>query len=333
MSLAFAGTAFAAPTEGAWVNGGTQFLKEDGSLARNEWIEGENHSFFYIGADGNYVTGWQTIKEQNSDAEHSYYFNPVDGAMFYNTETPDGYWVNSDGVWIEDAEGKNGGTAQADQQGTEAKQGEEAAAGQGTAAQEEPVQQGNEAASEALPSQNETKEQQTAGETAEAGAADQNADGYSQSNASYLVALLNEKRSAAGKAALPEDQDLMAAAQVRAQEIAQNPDGNGIYYRPEAHYLLESGGMTSSSVSAVSESARKAFTEGGSIFITESAAWGVSSPREAVEDWFAKNQDGQDKTNKKYLLDVAGNGFNAIGASCYVKDGKQYYSVFIGVRH
>ena len=306
LGISFCTPAFAA-TEGTWIDNGTKFQKTDGSIARNEWIQGDNKSFFYVGADGSYVTGWQHIKETNGSASHDYYFNPADGAMFYETYTPDGYWVNADGVWT--GESRNGNVSDtpgaAAQQETQASA--ETAVGAGTA--------------------------QTEPQKLEPGVI---TDGYSESNAAQLIELINQKRAEAGKPSLSADSDLTAAAETRSKEIASYPDDSRIYLRPEEHYLAEakdtSRSMTTSSVTAVSEDARKRFTRGSSILITESVAWRVDSPSEAVDDWFAKNSDGEDKSNKSFILDTGNNGFNAIGASCYVKDGKQYYSLFLGVR-
>ena len=60
LSTLFCVPAFA-KTEGQWVNDGRQFQKPDGTLAYNEWIEGDNGSFFYVGADGKMATGWLTL--------------------------------------------------------------------------------------------------------------------------------------------------------------------------------------------------------------------------------------------------------------------------------
>ena len=169
-----------ARTEGQWISGGTQFEKPDGSLAKNEWIEGENGSYFYIGEDGRYVTGWHSIKEQNSDAVHDYYFNPLDGAMFYDTYTPDGYWVNKDGVWTgERKEEASSGTAE------------------GTASKETETVQETQAAQESQASQ-ESQETEAAA-----------VDGYDTEKAAELISILNAKRQEAGKAALAVDECLM----------------------------------------------------------------------------------------------------------------------------
>lgn len=351
--------AFAA-TEGQWIENGTKFQKADGSLARNEWIEGENNSFFYVGADGSFVTGWHNIKEQNSDATHDYYFNPADGAMFYDTYTPDGYWVNADGVATgkvkdgslsdkpetgtagSDAETAAQETAAEEQSGAQPAETETAAGQEAAATEQDSSDKQDNSAETQAAGQNEPSVDTSASGTAGAGSEPQQIepgvimDGYSANNADHLIALINQKRAEAGKPALSVDADLQKAAEVRAKEIADYPDDSRIYLRPEKHYLAEakdtSRSMVDSSVTAVTEEARKAFTRGSSILITESVAWGVQTPQEAVDDWFAKNSDGEDKSNKSFILDTGNNGFNAIGASCYLKDGKQYYSLFLGVR-
>ena len=332
LGIAFCMPAFAA-TEGTWVENGMKFQKADGSLARNEWIEGENKSYFYVGADGSYVTGWQHIKETNSNASHDYYFNPADGAMFYDTYTPDGYWVNADGVWT--GEIKDGNVS--DTPGTAAQDSAPAETAQDSAAGTDAAQNATGSGAGSTDSSAQQAGNSSAGSTEpqklEPGVI---TDGYSESNAAALIELINQKRAEAGKPALSADADLEAAAKIRSKEIASYSDDSRIYLRPEEHYLAEakatSRSMTNSSVTAVSETARKHFTRGSSILITESAAWRVGSAQEAVDDWFAKNSDGEDKSNKSFILDTGNNGFNAIGASCYVKDGKQYYSLFLGVR-
>ena len=334
LGISFCTPAFAA-TEGTWIENGTKFQKTDGSIARNEWIEGENKSYFYVGADGSYVTGWQHIKETNGSASHDYYFNPADGAMFYDTYTPDGYWVNADGVWT--GESRNGNVS--DTPGTAAQDSAPAETAQDSASA------GTEAAQNAAGSgaggNTDSNAQQTADSSVDSTEPQKLepgviTDGYSESNAAALIELINQKRAEAGKPSLSIDADLEAAAETRSKEIASYADDSRIYLRPEEHYLAEakdtSRSMTNSSVTAVSETARKQFTRGSSILITESAAWRVGSAQEAVDDWFAKNSDGEDKSNKSFILDTGNNGFNAIGASCYVKDGKQYYSLFLGVR-
>lgn len=78
-----------------------------------EW-KSDAHGWWYVKDDGNYI-----VSDWLIDAGKFYYFNTegymlsntwignyyvgADGAMLINTITPDGYWVGSDGLWIENA--------------------------------------------------------------------------------------------------------------------------------------------------------------------------------------------------------------------------------------
>lgn len=79
---------------GSWIQDGTdwRFLRADGSQQQNDWllIQGK---WYYFEADGRMKTGWLLWKD------YWYYLGP-DGDMWVNTQTPDGYTVNQDGVWI-----------------------------------------------------------------------------------------------------------------------------------------------------------------------------------------------------------------------------------------
>ena len=57
-----------------WLKSGNKwyFMQADGSMARSQWIKWYN-KWYYVGKDG---------------------------AMYANRRTPDGYWVNADGVWV-----------------------------------------------------------------------------------------------------------------------------------------------------------------------------------------------------------------------------------------
>lgn len=57
-----------------WKQSGNKwyFMQADGSMARSQWIKWYN-KWYYVGKDG---------------------------AMYANRRTPDGYWVNSSGVWV-----------------------------------------------------------------------------------------------------------------------------------------------------------------------------------------------------------------------------------------
>ncbi|AGX42565.1 hypothetical protein [Clostridium saccharobutylicum] len=130
-------------------NNRIEFLKEDGTYARNEWIhekgsnivwghydiwnyfgddcidkEGwfqvdgkwyygdEDHSSdyyairtnefngdYYLGADGAMVTNTWFKTYALRGLGLAWYYSGADGKILRNTYTPDGYWVNSDGIW------------------------------------------------------------------------------------------------------------------------------------------------------------------------------------------------------------------------------------------
>lgn len=81
-------------TEGNWIQEGTdwRFIKADGSQQQNGWlfIHGK---WYYFEADGKMKTGWLCWNE-------AWYYLGPDGDMWVNCQTPDGYVVNQDGVWI-----------------------------------------------------------------------------------------------------------------------------------------------------------------------------------------------------------------------------------------
>lgn len=55
---------------------------------------------YYCGSDGAMKTGWfQAYPHNNEGAGLHWYYAGSDGKILRNTHTPDGYWVNSDGIW------------------------------------------------------------------------------------------------------------------------------------------------------------------------------------------------------------------------------------------
>ena len=89
-----------APVEGVWQrnNIGWQYRWPDGNYSRGGWVMIKN--IWYCFDDNAYMrTGWI----QASDGKW-YYCDPREGsgqgAMMTNTVTPDGYWVDANGVWI-----------------------------------------------------------------------------------------------------------------------------------------------------------------------------------------------------------------------------------------
>ena len=92
----------AGETDGHWVankDGSWTFVSNQTGAPILGWIVSQ-HQWYYIGANGRMVTGWQKI---NFD---TYYFaqaqaeNQPLGSLYMNRLTPDGYRVASNGVWI-----------------------------------------------------------------------------------------------------------------------------------------------------------------------------------------------------------------------------------------
>ena len=65
----------------------------DGSYPASQWLR-LNGSWYYFDAAGYMCTGWLNL------GGTYYYLDDNTGAMLVNQRTPDGYWVNQDGVYI-----------------------------------------------------------------------------------------------------------------------------------------------------------------------------------------------------------------------------------------
>lgn len=86
-------------------NGKWYYLKDNGTMAENEWIQDKDGRWYYLGANGEMQIGW--FKSPNSGKW--YYLEPSSngykGAMYAEgTYTIDGkeYKFDSEGAWIED---------------------------------------------------------------------------------------------------------------------------------------------------------------------------------------------------------------------------------------
>ena len=112
---------------GTWqfINGVWVYIKSDGNMAVNEWLNLEYdgvRSWYFFGADGGMSTGWINWNDQayylitDSDGWMGrmatgwqcidgkwYYFDKEQGNMFRGGKTPDGFIVDENGVW----DGKN----------------------------------------------------------------------------------------------------------------------------------------------------------------------------------------------------------------------------------
>lgn len=82
-------------TASGWVkdNKGWWYRNLDGSYTTNNWHK-INDVWYYFGSDGYMMTGWVQV-----DGEW-YYCDPVSGAMWANTTTPDGYQLGADGAMV-----------------------------------------------------------------------------------------------------------------------------------------------------------------------------------------------------------------------------------------
>ena len=90
-------------TGGTWHQFGENwtYTFANGREARSEWVYAfylNRTDWYRFGADGIMLTGWY---EENGKR---YYLNPVSdgtkGRMYRNEQTPDGYFVGEDGVWV-----------------------------------------------------------------------------------------------------------------------------------------------------------------------------------------------------------------------------------------
>lgn len=80
---------------GAWLKNktGWRYRNADSSNTVSNW-QNINDKWYYFNESGYMVTGWINWKTK-------WYYCGVDGAMYANTITPDGYYVDKDGAWIE----------------------------------------------------------------------------------------------------------------------------------------------------------------------------------------------------------------------------------------
>ena len=69
------------------------------------WIQGKDRKDDkrYVTENGSFLAGWQVLDEDGDGTGYWYYFDPA-GWLKTNCETPDGYTVNEDGVWVDEGE-------------------------------------------------------------------------------------------------------------------------------------------------------------------------------------------------------------------------------------
>ena len=78
-----------------WLKSGGKwyFMQADGTMAKSRWIKWYNKWYYVDSSGAMYANRW--IKSSGK-----WYYLGSDGAMYTNRYTPDGYWVNADGVWV-----------------------------------------------------------------------------------------------------------------------------------------------------------------------------------------------------------------------------------------
>jgi FOG: Glucan-binding domain (YG repeat) len=102
-AVSFGGSSVTAPeSNGHWVtnrDGSWSFISNETGAPLTGWIVSK-HQWYYIAANGHMVGGWQKINFA------WYYFSPntvenqPTGSLYINKMTPDGYQVDSNGIWV-----------------------------------------------------------------------------------------------------------------------------------------------------------------------------------------------------------------------------------------
>ena len=102
-TIGYGGSTTTAPDSyGHWVlsrDGSWSFISNNTGSPMYGWIVSK-HQWYYIAANGHMVGGWQKINFA------WYYFSPntvenqPTGSLYINKMTPDGYQVDSNGIWV-----------------------------------------------------------------------------------------------------------------------------------------------------------------------------------------------------------------------------------------
>lgn len=111
------GTGIPAASSTGWEQTGTKwyYIKQDGNKACNEWqnIDGV---YYWFDSDSTMATGWREFTDGSwyyfrtsgamalnywVESSGKWFYLGADGAMLKNTTTPDGYLLDSSGVWIQ----------------------------------------------------------------------------------------------------------------------------------------------------------------------------------------------------------------------------------------
>ena len=80
----------------ALVDGKWYWFRTNGDMVRDQWIRGKDGKWYYLSADGSMASSrWIYGKDRK------WYYVGSDGVMLTNTVTPDGYYVDANGVWVQ----------------------------------------------------------------------------------------------------------------------------------------------------------------------------------------------------------------------------------------
>ena len=86
------------PVTNQWIydNGSWYWLGYDGVMYAGQWLY-TGGAWYYLSGSGAMATGWQNLNGS------WYYLDTGSGAMYAKRYTPDGYYVNESGAWVQNA--------------------------------------------------------------------------------------------------------------------------------------------------------------------------------------------------------------------------------------
>lgn len=75
-------------------NGSTYYLRPWGGMMVNGWYQINGKWYYFQSWGGTAKSQWLY------GLDKKWYYVGSDGVMLTNTQTPDGYWVDKNGVWV-----------------------------------------------------------------------------------------------------------------------------------------------------------------------------------------------------------------------------------------
>ena len=90
----------AAQAPGVWEKSGDdwKFKLANGTYASSRWVDIQYKAYYFNGK-GIMLKGWQQLKVPGYNEKQWVYLDPADGYLWKSATTPDGYYVNMDGVY------------------------------------------------------------------------------------------------------------------------------------------------------------------------------------------------------------------------------------------